>query len=201
MLAVLDDQRPALPRGGRPDHVRSVRRHVIDRLDRDRHRGHGPHLRRHPRRPAPATGRGRMTRSPAGFGCHVANVGVKDDTDDLVVIAADQPGRRPACSPAACSSGRASRSAASTWPTGGPRRSWSCRRTPTWPTVPAGRADADALVAAVADRLGCPPGDVLVASTGVIGRRYPIERILAGIADVPGPAGRDLGRRRGHAGS
>ena len=55
---------------------------------------------------------------------------------------------------------------------------------------PAGRADADALVAAVAARLGCPPADVLVASTGVIGRRYPIERILAGIADVPSrPAG------------
>ena len=30
-------------------------------------------------------------RCPRGFGCHVANVGVKDDTDDFVVIAADRP--------------------------------------------------------------------------------------------------------------
>ncbi len=30
-----------------------------------------------------------MTSLPSGFGCHVANVGVKDGTDDLVVIAAD----------------------------------------------------------------------------------------------------------------
>src|SRR4249919_1709768 len=28
---------------------------------------------------------------PAGFTCHVANIGIKDDTDDFVVIAADAP--------------------------------------------------------------------------------------------------------------
>ena len=28
---------------------------------------------------------------PAGFSAHVANVGIKDDTDDFVVIAADRP--------------------------------------------------------------------------------------------------------------
>ena len=51
----------------------------------------------------------------------------------------------------------------------------------------AGRADAEALVAAVAERLGCSPGDVLVASTGVIGRRYPLDRLLAGAAAIPCP--------------
>ena len=30
-----------------------------------------------------------MTALPRGFHCHVANIGVKDDTDDFVVIAAD----------------------------------------------------------------------------------------------------------------
>ena len=33
-----------------------------------------------------------VTELPQGFRCHVANVGVKDDTDDFVVIAADEPG-------------------------------------------------------------------------------------------------------------
>ena len=46
-------------------------------------------------------------------------------------------------------------------------------------------ADAEAVVDAVASRLGCSPSDVLIASTGVIGRRYPIERILAGVAAMP----------------
>ena len=34
-------------------------------------------------------------------------------------------------------------------------------------------------------RLGCEPTDVVVTSTGVIGRRYPIDRIRAGMAVLP----------------
>ena len=40
------------------------------------------------------------------------------------------------------------------------------------------------------------PSDVLIASTGVIGRRYPMDRIRAGVAALPEPARRRLGRRR-----
>jgi glutamate N-acetyltransferase/amino-acid N-acetyltransferase len=50
---------------------------------------------------------------------------------------------------------------------------------------PDGDADNLALVEAVAGRLGCAAADVLIASTGVIGRRYPIERMLAGVAAMP----------------
>ena len=32
-----------------------------------------------------------MTELPAGFTCHVANIGVKDDSDDFVVITAGRP--------------------------------------------------------------------------------------------------------------
>ena len=55
-----------------------------------------------------------------------------------------------------------------------------------------GLDDANELVAGVAGRLGCDPADVLVASTGVIGRRYPIDRIRAGVSAMPQqPSGRD----------
>ena len=50
--------------------------------------------------------------------------------------------------------------------------------------------DAEALVGAVAGAARLRAEDVLVASTGVIGRRYPLERILAGIAAMPAAAGR-----------
>ena len=47
----------------------------------------------------------------------------------------------------------------------------------------AGRRHARSSPASPA-RLGCAPADVLIASTGVIGRHYPIDRIRAGIAGV-----------------
>ena len=57
---------------------------------------------------------------------------------------------------------------------------------------------ADGLADAEARRrrrraLGCAAGEVLVASTGVIGRRYPMDRVRAGVAaHPPPPAGRDV---------
>jgi glutamate N-acetyltransferase/amino-acid N-acetyltransferase len=50
---------------------------------------------------------------------------------------------------------------------------------------PDGEADAREVTLGVAERLGCSPTDVLIASTGVIGRRYPIERVRAGLAAIP----------------
>jgi glutamate N-acetyltransferase/amino-acid N-acetyltransferase len=44
-----------------------------------------------------------------------------------------------------------------------------------------GIADAEAMAAAAAARLGCPAEAVLVASTGVIGRPLPMDRVRAGI--------------------
>jgi len=52
-----------------------------------------------------------------------------------------------------------------------------------------GLGDALQMARAAADEVDCPPGEVLIASTGVIGRTLPMERILPGIAR----AGRDLG--------
>ncbi|MEI6744037.1 MAG: bifunctional glutamate N-acetyltransferase/amino-acid acetyltransferase ArgJ, partial [bacterium] len=50
---------------------------------------------------------------------------------------------------------------------------------------PDGLSDALEIVQGVAQALQCDPHDVLIASTGVIGRRYPIERIRTGLAAIP----------------
>lgn len=47
-----------------------------------------------------------------------------------------------------------------------------------------GRADAEAMCAAVAADLGCDAADVLVCSTGLIGIPLPIDTVLAGIPDL-----------------
>jgi glutamate N-acetyltransferase/amino-acid N-acetyltransferase len=50
-----------------------------------------------------------------------------------------------------------------------------------------GEADAAAVVERVAHRIGVEPDDILIASTGVIGRRYPMERILAHLDAIAVP--------------
>ncbi|MBA4370954.1 MAG: hypothetical protein C0418_05175 [Coriobacteriaceae bacterium] len=47
-----------------------------------------------------------------------------------------------------------------------------------------GMADARAMAAACAGALGCAPGEVIVASTGVIGVPLPMELVLPGIAEA-----------------
>ena len=49
-----------------------------------------------------------------------------------------------------------------------------------------GLADAHATAAAVAAGLGCAPGEVAVASTGLIGVRLPMEALLAGVDKAVG---------------
>ena len=182
--------RAALPRGGRPDHVaqRAPPRHRPPRPRR--HRGDGPDLRRHPRRRWPTTGRRRDDRRSRRASAATSPTSASRTTPTTSsCIAADRPG--PAAGRVHAQPlrrARASRSAASTSPTAGPRPIVVVSKNANVANGPDGRADAEALVAAVAARLGCAPADVLVASTGVIGRRYPIERILAGVAGDARPA-------------
>jgi glutamate N-acetyltransferase/amino-acid N-acetyltransferase len=122
-----------------------------------------------------------VTTLPSGFRSHVANIGVKDDTDDFVVIAADRAvpvagvftrsrfaGPSVTLSRAQIADGRAHAVVV-------------ISKNANVATGPQGHADAVEVAQRVAGRLGCEPTDVVVTSTGVIGRRYPIERIRAGI--------------------
>jgi glutamate N-acetyltransferase/amino-acid N-acetyltransferase len=46
-------------------------------------------------------------------------------------------------------------------------------------------SNAREVVAGVSSALGCDPLDVLIASTGVIGRQYPMDKVRAGLASLP----------------
>ncbi len=126
-----------------------------------------------------------MTQLPAGFRAHVANVGVKDGTDDLVVIAAASPIAAAGVFTRSRFVGPSVTVSRANLADGAAQAVVIVSKNANVATGPDGRADADAVVRAVADRIGCSVSDVLIASTGVIGRRYPIERILDGIAAMP----------------
>jgi glutamate N-acetyltransferase/amino-acid N-acetyltransferase len=124
---------------------------------------------------------------PQGFACHVANVGVKDDTDDFVVVSARLPVAAAGMFTRSRFAGPSVTISREHLADGRAQAVVIVSKNANVANGPAGRADAEALVAAVAARLGCEPGDVVVASTGVIGRRYPLDRVLAGAAAMPSP--------------
>jgi glutamate N-acetyltransferase / amino-acid N-acetyltransferase len=128
-----------------------------------------------------------MTDLPAGFRAYVANIGIKDTSNDFVVVATEAP----------C----ASVGVFTTSSFSGPSVIVS-REHLASPTAQAvvvisknanvatgddGLANAREVVAGVASAIGCETSDVLIASTGVIGRQYPMDRVREGLAAVPWP--------------
>jgi len=119
----------------------------------------------------------------------VANVGIKDDTLDFVVIASQQPcaaagvftRNRFAGSPVLLSrrhlaDGRAQAVVA-------------ISKNANVATGAAGARDTETVAAEVAGVLGIEPQDVVVACTGVIGRRLPMDRILGHLRTLHGGFG------------
>jgi glutamate N-acetyltransferase/amino-acid N-acetyltransferase len=127
------------------------------------------------------------TALPLGFSSFVTNVGVKDTTKDFTVVMADGP-----CSAAGVFT--QSRFA-------GPSVVISRRnvanlsaqavvvisKNANVATGEEGMRHAEEVTSSVATALGLTSDQVLIASTGVIGRLYPIENIRAGIASLPFP--------------
>ena len=127
------------------------------------------------------------TALPLGFSSFVTNVGVKDSTKDFTVVMADGP-----CSAAGVFT--QSRFA-------GPSVVVSRRnvadlsaravvvisKNANVATGDEGMRHAEEVTSSVASALGLNSNEVLIASTGVIGRLYPIENIRTGIASLPFP--------------
>ena len=126
-----------------------------------------------------------MTTLPAGFRAYVANVGIKDSTDDFVVVATDSPCPTVGVFTTSSFAGPSvlvSREHLSS-PTA--QAVVVISKNANVATGDVGLANAREVVAGVATALGCTAGDVLIASTGVIGRQYPMDRVRAGLAAIP----------------
>ncbi len=131
-------------------------------------------------------------RLPTGFRAHTANVGIKDTSPDFALIAAEQPCTAAAVftkSRFAAPSVTLSRAHVAD---GRLRAIVVVSRNANVATGAAGDADALELAEGVAKRIGCEPSEVLVASTGVIGRRYPMDRLRAHLSSMAPPADTDI---------
>lgn len=129
---------------------------------------------------------------PLGFGAYVANVGVKDDTDDFVVVAARRPVPAAGVFTRSRFAGPSVTISRDHLAAGLARAVVIISKNANVANGPPGVQDARDVLAAVAARLDCSPDQLLLASTGVIGRRYPRERVLTGVAALPArPEGTD----------
>lgn len=129
---------------------------------------------------------------PAGFRAHTASIGIKDDSHDFTVVVADRPCAASAVFTRSRFAGPSVTLSRANAADGRLQAVVVVSKNANVATGPEGDADALELVEGVARAVGCKPTDVLVASTGVIGRRYPMEKIRTHLASLPTPAGTDV---------
>jgi glutamate N-acetyltransferase / amino-acid N-acetyltransferase len=128
-----------------------------------------------------------MTDWPRGFGAHVASIGIKDADDDFVVVASDHPAAAAAVFTRSRFAGPSVTLSRDHAADGVLQAFVVVARNANVATGAQGARDAAEVVDAVARALGADPADVLIASTGVIGRPYPMDRVRAHL-DTLGPA-------------
>ena len=122
---------------------------------------------------------------PRGFTAHVTNIGIKDLSDDFTLVAADST----------CSAAGVFTQSRFAGPSvvvsrehlrgGRARGVVVISKNANVATGATGMANAREVVAGVASALGCQANEVLIASTGVIGRQYPMDAVRAGLAAIP----------------
>ncbi|WP_410050962.1 bifunctional glutamate N-acetyltransferase/amino-acid acetyltransferase ArgJ [Acidiferrimicrobium sp. IK] len=122
---------------------------------------------------------------PAGFSAYTGRIGLRAEGDDVWVVLG-QPGTTCAAvftkSRFAGPSVTVSRAHLAT---GRPRAAVVVAKNANVATGDPGRRDAEEVAALVAAAAGTAPEDVLVASTGVIGRRYPMDAVRSHLQALP----------------
>ncbi len=124
---------------------------------------------------------------PQGFHAHVTNIGIKDTTDDFTLVAADGPCVAAGVFTQSSFAGPSVLVSRRHVAAGTARAMVVISKNANVATGAQGLADAEEVVSGVAAALGCAPADVLLASTGVIGRPYPMNVVRAGLAAIPSP--------------
>jgi glutamate N-acetyltransferase/amino-acid N-acetyltransferase len=123
--------------------------------------------------------------APSGFRISVSNVGIKDKTDDFVCIFSEHPFTSAGVFTQSRFAGPSVLLSRSHLAQRDNRVIVAISKNANVANGPGGMEDAQRIAAGVAQALGVPDESVLIASTGVIGRRYPMDRIMPHVANLP----------------
>ena len=137
--------------------------------------------------------------APLGFRAAAVAAGIKPDRLDLALLVADGP-----CSAAGVFTTNLAKAApvlvsAEHLASGRARAVVVNAGCANAGTGAPGLADAREMAAAAAAAVGCAPGEVVVASTGVIGVRLPMDKVRAGVAAAAGRLSREAGAEAARA--
>jgi glutamate N-acetyltransferase / amino-acid N-acetyltransferase len=124
---------------------------------------------------------------PVGFTCHVGSAGVKDATDDVVIVSAELAVATAAVFTRSRFEGPSVTISRANVASGLAQAVVVISKNANVANGPDGWADAEEVAALTAASVGCAPSDVLIASTGIIGRRYPMERLRAHLSSIEAP--------------
>jgi glutamate N-acetyltransferase/amino-acid N-acetyltransferase len=122
---------------------------------------------------------------PRGFTAHVTNIGIKDTSHDFTLVTATR------AVPAAAVFTRSRFAGASVLISrehvidNAAQAVVVISKNANVATGAEGHANALEVVRGVARAVGCDPREVLIASTGVIGRQYPMDKVRRGLETLP----------------
>lgn len=131
--------------------------------------------------------------APQGFATYAGNAGIKDETPDVSILASTVPCSAAGVLTQSLFAGPSVQLSRRHLAGGQARAIVTVSKNANVATGPQGEADAAELAALAASVAGCAPEEMLVASTGVIGRPYPMHRLRAHLGRTTLPGGCRLG--------
>lgn len=124
---------------------------------------------------------------PRGYTVHVANIGIKDGTDDVCIIASDVPASGAGVFTQSRFAGPSVNLSRRSVADGSVRAFCVISKNANVANGRVGAENAEEVLKSVAGAVGCAPYDVVLASTGVIGRPYPMDKVRAHLSSLEFP--------------
>ena len=122
---------------------------------------------------------------PQGFGAYVANIGIKDTTQDLTLVVAESVCAAAGVFTQSRFAGPSVVVSRENIADNAAQAVVVISKNANVATGAEGMNNAREVATTVAAKIGCSAHDVLIASTGVIGRQYPMQNVRNGLAAMP----------------
>ena len=128
-----------------------------------------------------------MTDLPQGFSVHVANMGIKDDTNDVMILHCETLATTAGVFTQSRFAGPSVAISRHNVSSGTARAVTVISKNANVATGDTGRVNAEEITQLVGAAIDADPSDILIGSTGVIGVQYPMERIRSHLSALQVP--------------